>query len=67
MAFVILSPIGFVIPSRIAFVLCHSEPHRLCHSEPQARNLRCIDAPRSLARAARGLGMTMKVLRPDSG
>jgi hypothetical protein len=59
MAFVILSPIGFVIPSRIAFVLCHSEP--------QARNLRCIDAPRSLARAARGLGMTMKVLRPDSG
>jgi hypothetical protein len=59
MAFVILSPIGFVIPSRIAFVLCHSEP--------QARNLRCIDAPRSLARAARGLGMTLKALRADSG
>jgi hypothetical protein len=36
----------------------HSARHRYCHSEPQARNLRCIVALRSLARAARGLGMT---------
>jgi hypothetical protein len=55
----------FVIPSR--FPHRHSGPFPrivipsrfpLCHSEPKARNLRCIDAPRSLARAARGLGMT---------
>jgi hypothetical protein len=49
----------------VFFIPLYSEPIflvipglPLCHSEPKARNLGCSEAPRSLARATRGLGMT---------
>jgi hypothetical protein len=41
--------------------------HLPCHSEPKARNLQRSKPPRSLARAARGLGMTSGARRAASG